>query len=65
MITKEMNIAEVLGKYPEALEILQKKGIGCVGCMLAHAETLAQGLESHGFNADEVIAEMNTIIKKK
>ena len=65
MITKEMNIAEVLEKYPEAIEVLQQNGIGCIGCVLARAENLEQGLAAHGMDVDKVIKEMNAVIKKK
>ncbi|MFC1517907.1 DUF1858 domain-containing protein [Candidatus Margulisiibacteriota bacterium] len=65
MIKKEMNIAEVLGKFPETMAVLQEHGIGCIGCMMAHSESLEQGLSAHGLNADEIIKEMNTLVKTK
>ena len=61
-ITKEMNIMEVLDKNPDAAEILMKAGLGCIGCAMAHAETLEQGLQAHGFESkqiNEVIEKLN------
>jgi hybrid cluster-associated redox disulfide protein len=61
-ITKEMNIMEVLNKNSEAAEILMDAGLGCIGCAMAHAETLEQGLLAHGFEKkeiDEVIEKLN------
>ena len=61
-ITKQMNIMEVLDKNPEAGEILMEAGLGCIGCGMAHAETLEQGLMAHGFEGkeiDKVIEKLN------
>jgi hybrid cluster-associated redox disulfide protein len=65
MITKDMKIAELLNKYPEAIGVLQENGVGCVGCMLAQAETIGQGLSAHGLDTDALIAKMNESIAKK
>jgi hybrid cluster-associated redox disulfide protein len=59
-ITKETNILDAMNINPDAIEILSQLGLGCIGCSLAHAETLEQGLNAHGFSEKE----MNEIIEK-
>lgn len=64
MVTKEMNIMEVVEKYPVAVEVFQRHGLGCVGCMIASGETIGEGIAAHGLDADSVIAEINSLIKE-
>ncbi len=66
-LTKDMNIAEALEKFPRLIEILRKNEVGCVGCMMAHAETLEQGLKAHGFSdkkIDEIVNGVNNSKKE-
>ena len=44
MVTGDMNIMEAVEKYPVIIEVLQRNGLGCVGCMIASGETLAEGI---------------------
>ena len=32
-ITKDMNIVEVVNKFPESIEVFQSFGMHCFGCM--------------------------------
>ena len=64
MVTKDMNIMEVVEKYPIAVEVFQRHGLGCVGCMIASGETLGEGIEAHGLDAEVIISEINELIKK-
>mgnify|MGYP000388140904 CR=1 FL=1 len=41
-ITKDTGIIEAVQKYPQILEVFQQYGLGCVGCMAAHFETIGQ-----------------------
>ncbi len=65
MITKDTKIAELISKYPAAIEVLQENGVGCVGCFMAHAETIGQGLSAHGLDADALIKQMNALVGEK
>ena len=61
-ITKDWKIGEIVGKYPEAAEILVAHGLHCVGCGVAHWETLEQGAKAHGMSdeeIDQIIREVN------
>ncbi len=61
-ITEKTNIAEAIESNPKTAEILFKFGIGCFGCMMAHSETLGEGLSAHGLSKkeiDKIIGEIN------
>ena len=64
MVTKDMNILEAVQKFPVIVQVFQKYGLGCVGCMVAAGETLGEGITSHGLDADALIAEMNKLIEE-
>lgn len=64
-VTKDMNILEAVRKYPEIATVFQRYGLGCIGCMVASAETLGEGISSHGLDADVVVEEINKMIDAK
>ncbi len=64
MVTKEMNILEAVQQFPVIVQVFQKYGLGCVGCMVAAGETLGEGIASHGLDADALVAEMNKLIEE-
>lgn len=61
-VTKEMSILDIVQKYPESLEIFAKYGLGCIGCAAARFENLEAGAKVHGFDPDEMVAEINALI---
>jgi len=65
LITKNMTIAETVGRFPETIPILMAHGMHCIGCPMALQETLEQGLSVHGENVDKIIEELNKKAKKK
>ena len=64
VVTKDMNLKELLAKYPESARVFAAYGIGCLGCALAHFETIEQGLTAHGINIDEFMTDLNNLIAK-
>ena len=62
VITKDTGIIEAVQKYPQIIEIFQNYGLGCVGCMAAHFETIGQGAGAHGIDVDALIADINECI---
>lgn len=40
IITKDTGIIDAVQQHPEILEVFAKYGLGCVGCMAAHYETI-------------------------
>jgi len=65
VVTKDMNLRELLTKYPESARVFAAYGIGCLGCALAHFETIEQGLLAHGINIDEFMKDLNNLISKE
>ncbi|TYB30867.1 MAG: DUF1858 domain-containing protein [Candidatus Mcinerneyibacterium aminivorans] len=63
-ITKDMQLKEIISKYPEIAQELQKMGLGCVGCFAAQFETLEQGLRVHGMNVDDVVKKLNETLNE-
>jgi len=63
-IDKEMNIGEVLDKYPEAREVFQKHfGEGCFSCPCSRMETISFGALMHNKDANVIVQELNKKIK--
>jgi hybrid cluster-associated redox disulfide protein len=58
-ITKNMTIAEALKIKPQIAALLMSKGMHCLGCSIAAAETLSQAANVHGLNPEELIEEIN------
>ncbi len=63
-ITKEMSFIQAIQTHPKAAEVLSKYDMGCIGCMGAEGETIEQGAIAHGVNVDELIKELNDLLKK-
>jgi hybrid cluster-associated redox disulfide protein len=63
-VTKEMSIIDIVQKYPQSLEVFAKYGLGCVGCAAARFENLEAGAKVHGFDPDEMVAEINKLIEE-
>lgn len=53
-ITKETKLSEILEMNPDAVEILFKAGLSCVGCPMVMQETLEEGCKAHGMSEKEI-----------
>ncbi len=63
-IDKEMNIGEILDKYPEARGVFQRHfGKGCFNCPGSRLETIHFGALMHNKDANQIVKELNDIIK--
>ncbi|MBO7215160.1 MAG: DUF1858 domain-containing protein [Clostridia bacterium] len=58
-ITKDTLIMEAVELNPNAPEILLSYGMHCLGCAIAHGETIAEAAEVHGIDVDELLAKLN------
>lgn len=63
MITKDTGIIEAVQTHPEILEVFYEYGLGCIGCMAAHFETIGQGAGAHGIDVDALVADCNKAIE--
>lgn len=64
-VTKTMMIAEILDVDEGIAGILMESGMGCLGCAMAHGETLEQACAVHGVDVDALIARINDYLAAK
>ena len=58
-ITGKTTIFEALQINPNAGEVLMANGMHCLGCALAHAETVEEAVGVHGVDLDKILEELN------
>ncbi len=66
-VTADMSIGEVVSNYPEAVAVLMKYGLHCIGCQIAAFESLRDGLVAHGLSekdVERVVEEINATIEE-
>jgi hybrid cluster-associated redox disulfide protein len=64
IVTKDMNLKELLSKYPDSARVFASYGIGCLGCAMANFETIEQGILAHGIDIDEFMKDLNAYVSK-
>ena len=60
-ITENTTIFEALEINPKAGEILMSHGMHCLGCALAHGETVGEAADVHGADLKQMLEELNDI----
>ncbi len=60
VITKDMTFDQILQMYPDAAKVLHSFNLGCVGCLGASTETLAQGARAHGLDVEDLLTALNS-----
>ena len=58
-INKDMTFNQVLEMGPQAAQVLSSFNLGCVGCLGASTESIAQGAKAHGLEVDKIITALN------
>ena len=64
-ITKDTGIIDAVQQHPEIIEVFQNYGLGCIGCMAAHYETIGQGAGAHGLDVDALVSDLNKKIAEQ
>jgi len=64
VITGDMSIIDIVNKHPETISVFREYGMGCIGCMAARFENLAQGAEVHGIDLEALLKDLNDAIKE-
>ncbi len=62
MITKDMNIGDILKTNANAAEIMMGYGLHCIGCHVSLHESLEDGCSAHGMDTetiDKMVGEIN------
>ena len=60
-ITENTTIFDALQINPKAGEILMANGMHCLGCALAHGETVGESADVHGVDLQKMLDELNDI----
>lgn len=61
-INEDMNIREVIDKYPETVTVFAKYNMGCIGCIAASYETLKDIASVHGTDVKAFVKDLNDAI---
>jgi hybrid cluster-associated redox disulfide protein len=66
-ITKDMLIIDCLkqGNKEKIAEVLYNAGMHCLGCALAHGETVEQAADAHGVAVEDLVKDLNTAAASK
>ena len=71
-IDRQMTISEIFSNFPhksqKLAQLMQARGLQCVGCNAAVWETLEAGMLSHGFKDEEIdtmVQDLNRILEEK
>lgn len=63
MLTGTETITDVVEKHPQTVEVFQKYGMHCFGCMAARYENVEQGAQAHGIDVPSLIKDLNKVIE--
>lgn len=58
-ITADTLIVDCLELNPNAAEILLASGMHCLGCAMAHGETIGEAVQVHGEDLDALLEKLN------
>ena len=64
-IDKSMNIVEILRINEGIADILMDSGMHCLGCIMAHGETLEQACAVHGIDPDALTQQINDFLAQE
>lgn len=62
-ITENMNIKEVIEKYPETTSVFAKYNMGCIGCIAASFEKIKDIAGVHGVDVKSFVEDLNAAVK--
>lgn len=61
--TKDMTIQSVIEMNQGTADILMSSGMHCLGCAMAHGETIEQACSVHGVDADALVSQINEYLQ--
>lgn len=61
-ITKDMIIADVLSEHQETVPIFMNSGLHCLGCAMAHGESIEEACAVHGLDCDALVNALNDFL---
>ncbi|HHW07968.1 MAG TPA: DUF1858 domain-containing protein [Clostridia bacterium] len=64
MITKDMTLMELMQRFPQTQQYLKSINMHCSSCMGAVNETIEMAARQHGMDVDELLAELNRLVRE-
>ena len=64
-INKDMTIAAILHVDVAIADLLMEAGMHCLGCIMAHGESLEQACAVHGIDCDALVDTINQFLENK
>lgn len=61
-ITEDMNIREVIERYPETIPVFVRYNIGCIGCIAASFENIKDIAMVHGIDVKKFVEDLNAAV---
>ena len=62
-VTKDTLLYDLLQREPDAAEILQGAGMGCIYCPASLYESIELACQVHGIDADDLVEEINMYLE--
>lgn len=62
-ITLDSTIADLIREKPESAVVLQNFGMGCLGCAIAHNETIREAAVVHGIPLEELASALKIAVE--
>ncbi len=59
VITEDTLIMDAVEINPDAADILMGYGMHCLGCAIAHGETIGEAAQVHGIDVNELLHSLN------
>ena len=63
--TKDMTIQKVIELNEGTAQILMNAGMHCLGCAMAHGETIEQACAVHGIDVNGLMTSINAYLADK
>ncbi len=64
-INKDMTIEEILHVDVAIADLLMEAGMHCLGCIMAHGESLEPACAVHGIDCDALVDTINQFLENK
>ena len=64
-ITAEMNINEVVAKYPQIIKVFFNHGMQCTGCYICGFHSIAESAKQYGVELELFLNDLNAVVIEK
>lgn len=64
-LTPDMNVCELLDRYPQLEEVFLRHGLPCRGCPGADNESVQEAAAAHGVNIEKLMSSLNQAVEQQ